>query len=271
VIVAQESVMRSFQDRSKSHRVGFTLVELLVVIGIIALLISILLPALSKARKSATKVKCANNLRSLGQLFNVYATTNRGFFPCGVDPMKQNSANWLWDMPIPTRDLYLEAGGQRKQCYCPEFTDQDSNVLWNFTPDFSVWGYALLLDRGYPNTANKAPLKPNWYRPQALLQLAYQDRVAPLQIRNDPAMPYMSSADTELAADAVPANQMTDNALTTVFGGVKGGWSESHQVSHIGSGGRPEGGNVLFMDGHVIFRRLDEMKRRTSDGPYWWF
>ena len=63
------------------QRRGFTLVELLVVIGIIAVLMSILLPTLSSARETANRVKCGNNLRQIGVAMTAYAVANNGMFP----------------------------------------------------------------------------------------------------------------------------------------------------------------------------------------------
>jgi len=72
--------LRASRSGSKS---GFTLVELLVVIGIIALLISILLPSLSKAREAANRAACLSNMRQVHQAFMLYAHNERDQVPLG--------------------------------------------------------------------------------------------------------------------------------------------------------------------------------------------
>jgi len=75
---------------------GFTLIELLVVIAIIALLLSILVPSLRKAKSMARRVACSHNLKQTGLAMSMYADEHDSRYPCAQDPVSTQPAYWLW-------------------------------------------------------------------------------------------------------------------------------------------------------------------------------
>ena len=80
----------------KSNHPGFTLVELLVVIAIIALLLSILMPSLRKAKSMAARLTCAHNLKQISLAVDFYLNENDSFYPSAQDPVSIEPAYWLW-------------------------------------------------------------------------------------------------------------------------------------------------------------------------------
>jgi prepilin-type N-terminal cleavage/methylation domain-containing protein/prepilin-type processing-associated H-X9-DG protein len=259
------------------RRKGFTLVELLVVIGIIALLISILLPSLMKAKRQAIWAQCSSNLRNCGEAMFAYASDNKGALPQyyynGTSPAATGTnagGFWMWDMEIPTRNALVHYGATRNTLYCPA-NNMNVDGLWNYsvitytgtppnqtaTTGYCVLGYVFLTTR--PDPGYRDPTQSDDYGPYD--HWNYQSKLRP---QNTPALALPSlvrpniSSETELVCDAVVSNNPSPPAS---FGNIQGGYAINGHVvpttsSHYYDGQVPKGGNILFMDGHVSLRPL---------------
>ena len=128
-----------------SQRVGFTLVELLVVVGIIALLISFLLPALNRARRQAVKTQCMSNLRSFGLGYMNYATEFKGIVPGrGLSPSwtrMEGLIRYFTDTKrVPsTQYAKLRAAEIVKCPACPNIADD-----WTVTLTYGAFNWVFL-------------------------------------------------------------------------------------------------------------------------------
>jgi prepilin-type N-terminal cleavage/methylation domain-containing protein/prepilin-type processing-associated H-X9-DG protein len=251
--MTQDTTARAALRHPAATPPGFTLVELLVVIGIIAILITILLPALNNAREQARRVQCGANLHNVGAALNIYANENRRKLPqhLGVGNY------WLWDIPIPTRDAIIKAGAQREHFYCPSGDFQNDDRLWSFN-GYTVSGYFWLTRRVNGGLGGNAQILLNYPPAQ------YPDYFRQLR----PAIDLPRASELEIVTDC---NLSTGNPPNRRFTGVYGGWTQGHRANHLKRGNQGVGGNILFLDGHVSWRDISEMKIRFQPGHDEWF
>jgi prepilin-type N-terminal cleavage/methylation domain-containing protein/prepilin-type processing-associated H-X9-DG protein len=237
------------------RRRAFTLVELLVVIGIIAVLVALLLPVVANAREAGRRVRCAANLHGFAVALRVYANENRGRLPVqgtGYIPL-------LWIIHTQTADALMKLGVARQSFYCPSRDSSNQDGLWKLDgayDGFSAIGYYWLVRRADGPMGTDKPVFRGYPAER------YDDEFRRPRSRID--VPH--ACDIELMTDQTVTQ---GDGAQRIFTGYDHG-AHGHATNHLRQN-QCSGGQVLFLDGHVAWRTFGEMKVRYVPGDDEWF
>lgn len=242
---------------TRPRRTAFTLIELLVVISIIALLISILLPALKAAREQAKNASCLSNLRQMGQLSHVYATENNGALPYGSNGAAAASR-------IEWHHLLQGA--------LTGTTPQGPTNDVDFSPIFACPGRAI--DEGKKHYAGLTYVFKNSTYKGGAYRLEWAKRPSEVLLLADAGQYYPGTgggnSDVTLYGNIAaswsfdPAKASNDNPIATPDPGsfTDGPASPAGAMVRFRHQSNTAA-NILFMDGHAETRKSDAVLNRN--------